>query len=208
VQLIRRLWFILSRRERIEGSLLLCGMTLAALLEAVSIGLVVPFIAVLKDPRLILDAPLAQPLLSALDLHDPKLLLIVLALGLVGAFVLKSGFLILLYRWLFRYVFDMQVRLLRQLLTGYLDAPYTFHLQRNSAELIRVSTQTIQRFTTGFVVSLLGALGEVLVVLALIILLVLVSPLGTVGAVLALGAPTALIYRLLQRRLAESDRER
>jgi ATP-binding cassette subfamily C protein len=206
VTLIRKLWYILSPRERIEGSMLLCGKALGALFEAVSIGLVVPFIAVLKDPGLVLNAPVTQPLVSALNIREPQMLLVILGLGLVGAFVIKSGYLLLLNRWLFRYVFKKHVRLARQLLTGYLKAPYTFHLHGNSAEMIKVMTGTIQGFTSGFLVNLLTLLGEVLVVVALIILLMLIEPLTTLGAVFVLGVPTALSYRLMRRRLAMSGR--
>jgi ABC-type multidrug transport system fused ATPase/permease subunit len=206
VKLIRQLWYILSPKERVEGSILLCGMALGALFEAVSIGLVVPFIAVLKDPGLVLNARLAQPVLSALDIRDPQLLLIALGLGLVAAFVAKSGYLVLLYYWLLRYVFQKQITLTERLLTGYMNAPYDFHLRRNSAEMIKATTTTILRFTTGFLVSLLSVLGEFLVIVALVALLILVSPAATVGAVLALGLPTALIYGLTKRRLAESGR--
>jgi len=203
VKLIRQLWYILSPRERIEGALLLCGMALGAVFEAVSIGLIVPFIAVLREPALVLDAPVAQPLLSALNIREPQVLIAVVGLAMVGGFVIKSGYLMLLYRWQFRYIFEKQAALTRQLLAGYLGVPYTFHLQRNSAELTKVTTQTIQRFVAGFLISLLTVLGELLVVGALITLLVLISPLATFGAVLALGVPTALLYRLLQHRLAE-----
>lgn len=206
MQLVRTLWQILSPRERIEGAILLCAMALGAVLEAVSIGLVVPFVAVLRDPGLVLHAPVAQSILSALGIREPRALLITFGLGLVAAFLVKSGYLLLIYRWLYRYIFAKQVALSRQLLTGYLHAPYTFHLQRNSAELIKVTTETIQRFTTGFLVSLLTLLGEVLVVVALVALLMLVSPLATSGAVLALGIPTALGYRLTQKRLGEAGR--
>jgi ATP-binding cassette subfamily C protein len=206
VKLIGQLWYILNRRERIDGALLLCGMALGAMFEAVSIGLVVPFIAVLKEPELILSAPVAQPLLSILKIREPQVLLMALGLGLIGAFIIKSGYLVLLYRWLFRYVFEKQVALARQLLTGYLDAPYTFHLQRNSAELIKATTGTVQGFTSGFLVNLLTLLGEVLVVVALIILLMLIDPLTTLGAVLVLGVPTALSYRAMRHWLAASGR--
>jgi ATP-binding cassette subfamily C protein len=206
VKLIGQLWYILSRSERIEGSILLCAMALGAVFEAVSIGLVVPFIAVLRDPGLVLKAPVAQPLLSLLNIREPQALVIALGLGLIGAFVIKSGYLVLLYRWLSRYVFDTQVALTRQLFTGYLSAPYTFHLQRNSAELIKVTTTTILRFTSGFLVNLLGILGELLVVAALIALLMLVNPLATFGAMLIVGLPMALVYRLMQRRLAAAGR--
>jgi len=206
VKLIRQLGYLLSPRERTQGMILLCGLALGALFEAVSISLVVPFIAVLKDPGLVLEAPIAQPLLSILHIRDPQVLLIALGLGLIAAFVIKSGYLLLLYRWLYRYIFAKQVALARQLMTGYLSAPYTFHLQRNSAELIKVTTGTVQGFTTGFLASLLTILGELLVVVALIILLVIVNPTATLGAVLVLGVPAGLAYRAMQRRLAEFGR--
>jgi ABC-type multidrug transport system fused ATPase/permease subunit len=204
VKLIRQLWCILGSRERTEGTILLCGIALSAFFEAVSIGLVFPFIAALKEPSLILDAPIAQPLLSTLHIDQPEVLLIVLGLGLVGAFAIKSGYLLLLTRWQFRYVFEIQVSLIRRLLTAYLNAPYTLHLQRNTAELMRITIQTTQRFATGFLFSLLILLGDLLMAAGLMILLVLISPLATFGAVLILGVATAVIYRSMQRRLAES----
>ncbi len=206
MKLLGQLWYILNPRERIEGSLLVCGMALGALFEAVSIGLLVPFIAVLKEPELVYKAPAAQSLLSFLNIHEPQGVLIAVGLGLVWIFVVKSGYLLLLYRWLFRYVFDKQVRLARQLLTGYLNVTYTFHLQRNSAEIIRTTTETLQRFTTGFLVSLLIVLGEVLVVAALIGLLMLIEPTATFGAMVVLGVPAAFVYRSMQHRLTVSGR--
>jgi ATP-binding cassette, subfamily B, bacterial PglK len=206
VNLIGQLWYILNPRERIEGSLLVCGMALGALFEAVSIGLLIPFVAVLREPDLVYKAPAVGSLLSFLNIHEPQGVLIAVGLGLVGVFIVKSGYLLLLYRWLFRYVFDKQVRLARQLLTGYLNVDYTFHLQRNSAEIIRTTTETLQRFTTGFLVSLLIVLGEFLVVVALIVLLMLIEPLATFGAIVVLGFPAAFVYRSMQHRLAVSGR--
>jgi ATP-binding cassette, subfamily B, bacterial PglK len=181
-------------------------MALGAVFEALSIGLVLPFIGVLKEPTLVLNAPGADRVLSLLKIVEPQGLLLTFGLGMIVAFIIKSGYLLLLYRRLFRYVFETQVSLTRQLLTGYLRASYTFHLQRNSAELIKVTTQTTQRFTTGFLVSLLTVLGELLVMVALITLLMLISPLATLGAVLVLGIPTAWVYRSMQRRLADTGR--
>jgi ATP-binding cassette, subfamily B, bacterial PglK len=206
VKVIAQLWYILSLRERVEGSLLLCSMALGAMFEAVSIGLLVPFVAVLKEPDLVFRIPAAASLLSFFNIREPHAVLIAIGLGLIAVFAVKSGYLVLLYRWLFRYVFDKQVRLARQLMTGYLSVGYTFHLQRNSAEIIRTTTETLDRFTTGFLVSLLIVLGEALVVAALIVLLMLMEPLATCGAIAVLGIPTGLIYRSMQRRLAVAGR--
>ncbi len=206
MKLLRQLWYILNRKERIQGTFLLCGMAVGAMFEAVSIGLLIPFIAVLREPELVDKAPAARSLLTFLNIREPRGMLIAIGFGLVGVFVIKSGYLVLLYRSLFRYVFEKQVGLARQLLTGYLSVAYTFHLQRNSAEIIRTTTETLQRFTTGFLVSLLMVLGEVLVVAALLLLLMLIEPLATLGAMIALGIPAALVYWTMQHRLAASGR--
>src|SRR5260370_37374684 len=81
MKLVRQLWYILPPQERMEGAFLLCAMVLGAFFEAMSIGLVIPFIAVLKEPDLLFKAEPLRPLLSNLNISDPRDL----------------------YRWLFRY---------------------------------------------------------------------------------------------------------
>ncbi len=92
------------------------------------------------------------------------------------------------------------------MLAGYLAAPYIVHVQRNSAELIRVTTRSVEDFANIFLVNVLIALGETLVLGALTCLLMVVQPLETLGAVVVLALPTALVYRLTQARLAKSGR--
>ncbi len=206
MNLFRQVWYILTRREKIEGGFLLCAMALGALFEAVSVGLVIPFIAVLKEPELLFRVKRLQPMLAMIHVHEARDLFFVLGPALIVLFAIKSGYLIFLYNWLFRYAFRMHVRLARQLLAGYLSAPYTFHLRRNSAEMVRITTRSVEDFTNGFIVNMLVVLGETLVLGALVILLMVFEPMATLGAMIVLAVPTALIYRLTQRKLGESGR--
>jgi ATP-binding cassette subfamily C protein len=206
VKLIRQLWYILTPQERMEGAFLLCAMVLGAFFEAVSIGLVIPFIAVLKEPELLFKARHIRPLLSNLNISEPRELFFLLGPALIALFAIKTGYLVQLYRWLFRYAMKKHVNLARQLLAGYLSAPYTLHLQRNSAELIRVTIRSVEDFTSGFMVNLLIVLGELFVLGALTSLLMIVEPLATLGALAVLAVPTALIYRSTHHRLGASGR--
>ena len=205
---IHQIWSILSRRERIEGGVLLFCMALGGFFEAVSIGLILPFVAALKSPELIPEFPLFRRLSSLVHLNnsEPSHLLIALGVALVGAFLLKSGYLIILFRAEFAYVFAVYQRLSRQLLAAFLNAPYTFHLQRNSAELIKVTTETVHRFASGFLFSLIVTLGELVVMLAFFLLLLFINPLVTIGAMIMLGLPTAIIYWAMRGRLRLSGR--
>src|SRR5216683_651391 len=92
-------------------------MAVGALFEAVSIGLVVPLVAVVKEPELLFKVPLIRPLVSALNVREPQQLLVILGPGLVALFTIKSGYLIQLYRWLFGYVFKKHLKLSHELLS-------------------------------------------------------------------------------------------
>jgi ATP-binding cassette, subfamily B, bacterial PglK len=206
VKLVNQIWYILTPQERNESFFLLCAMVLGAFFEAISVGLVIPFIAVLKQPELVFNARYIQPMLSALNIHEPRELFFLLGPALIVLFAAKTAYLMRLYRWLFRYAMNKHVNLARQLLAGYLSAPYTTHLQRNSAELIRATTRSVEDFTTGFMVNLLTLLGELLVLGALTSLLMVVAPLATLGAVVVLVAPAAMVYRSTHHRLGASGR--
>src|SRR5260370_24461738 len=151
-------------------------MVPGAFFEAVSIGLVIPFIAVLKEPELLFKARHIRPLLSNLNISEPRELFFVFGPARIAVCGIKTGYLIQLYRWLFRYAMKKEVNLARQLLAGYLSAPYTLHLQRNSAELIGVTTRSVEEFSSGFLVNLLTVLGELLVLCGVTSLLMIVEP--------------------------------
>lgn len=206
MNLIRQLLYIFTPREKIEFAFLLCAMVLGALFETVSIGVILPVIAVLKQPELLSKAGHFQPLLSSLDISQPRRLFFILGVTLIVLFAVKTSYLILLYRWLFSFAMKKHVSLARQLLAGYLSAPYTLHLQRNSADLIRVTIRSVEDFTNIFLVNLLTVLGELLVLGALAGLLMIVEPLATLGALAVLGIPTAAVYRLSHRGLGASGR--
>lgn len=206
MKLVTQLWYILTAQERMEGGVLLGAMVLGAFFEALSIGVVIPFIAVLKEPELLSKSRHLQPLLSMLSISDPRELFFILGPILITLFAIKTGYLIQLYRWLFHYAMKKEVKLTRQLLTAYLSAPYTLHLQRNSAELIGVVTRSVEEFSSGFLVNLLTVLAELFVLVAVASLLMIVEPLATLGALVVLAVPSAVVYRLTQHRLAATGR--
>jgi ATP-binding cassette subfamily C protein len=202
MKLVRELNHILNGGEKARGMLLLCGLAFGAVLEIIGIGLIVPFIGLLNRPDLILSSPVAQPFISVLGLRDGNSALLALGSGLIGIFVARSIFVVLLFRWLFRYAFAVQVRLGNRLLVEYLKAPYAFHLSRNSSELIKSITGTVHGFASGFIINLLNALGECLVLAAWISLFAVLEPILTMGLALVLGAVGLIGYRTMQHRLA------
>ena len=79
-QLLRRLWLHILPRRRAQFGLLFLLIILASFAEVLSIGAVLPFLGALTSPDSIFLHPMAQPIIQALGLTEPKQLLLPLTI--------------------------------------------------------------------------------------------------------------------------------
>src|SRR5688572_19369582 len=177
---------LLSPAERRSALLLLALMLIGMTLETLCTGLVIPAIALMMQQDLATTYPQFQPLLAALGNPGRSELILQVMLGLVAIYLVKNLFLAYLAWRQTRFAFGVQAQLSQRLFTVYLRQPYTFHLQRNSAQLIRNVTGEVGMFTDAIVNSL-NIVTELLVLLGISALLLAVEPLGTLIAVVVLG---------------------
>ena len=135
-QLVRRLWVHISPRRRGQLGLLFVIMILASLAEVVSIGAVLPFLGVLTTPDRIFLHPVAQPLIQALSLTEPKQLLLPLTIAFAIS-ALLSGVMRFVLLWALTRLShaigaDYSISIYRRTLFQ----PYSVHVMRNTSEVI------------------------------------------------------------------------
>jgi ABC-type multidrug transport system fused ATPase/permease subunit len=194
-----RIRSLLNTAER-RGALVLIGlMVIGMALETLATFLVVPAIALLMQQDLAASYPRFQPLLDALGNPGQAELIVKVMLGLVAVYLLKNVFLAFLAWHQTRFAFGVQARLSQRLFTIYLRQPYTFHLQRNSAQLIRNVTTEVSMFTHA-IVNALNIATETLVLLGISALLLAVEPIGTLVAVMVLGVSAWLFHYAMRAR--------
>ena len=109
-------------------------MSIGMVLETIGIGLVIPTLVLMTEQDLAARYPRLQPLLYSLGNPSPVHLIQMAMLGLVGIYLIKNLFLAFLAWRQTRFAYGVQVQLSQRLFTTYLRQPYTFHLQRNSAQ--------------------------------------------------------------------------
>src|SRR6185436_14877723 len=86
-----RLWRHISSRRRRQFGLLLALMIVVSFAEILSIGAVLPFLAVLNSPERIYAHPAAQPLVRALGLTSAGELLLPFTLAFAFAALFAGG---------------------------------------------------------------------------------------------------------------------
>jgi ATP-binding cassette, subfamily B, bacterial PglK len=188
--------------------MLLILMLIGMALETLGVGLVIPALALLTQSDIAHTYPVLTPILHALGNPSQQKLVIGGMLMLVSVYLIKTLFLAFLAYRQTRFAYGVQAQLSQRLYAVYLCQPYTFHLQRNSAQLIRNVTGEVSMFTNSAIMPGLMLLTEVLVLIGLCTLLVVVEPLGALIVVTVLGTAGWGFYRMTRGRIVRWGKAR
>jgi ABC-type multidrug transport system fused ATPase/permease subunit len=192
---------ILSTQERKQAIILMLMALGGAVAEAVGIGAVLPFIALLSNPDAISRYPILSELNASFGASSTNYFMMACALALLLVFYLKNAYLGSMYFMQSKYVSNLEANLARRLLASYLNAPYTDRHARHSSDRVRLITNETGRVTIGFIMPLLVMVTEGLVVLGMAILLFWFKPTVTLVAITLLAVAGLLLQRVLKRHL-------
>ena len=206
-QLLHRLWGHFSPRRRGQFGLLLVLMLLASFAEILSIGAVLPFLAVLTAPERVFEHAAAQPIIQALGLTMPAQLLLPLTIAFAVA-ALISGTVRLLLLWAstrlsFATGADLSISIYRRTLYQ----PYAVHCARNSSEVINGISKKANGVINSIIVPALTLISSSVMLIAILIALLAVEPVIALAAFGGFGLIYAFIIRLSSKQLlANSQR--
>jgi ABC-type multidrug transport system fused ATPase/permease subunit len=203
------LWFILLPNQRKAAFVMLALMLVGMLMETLGIGLVIPALALMTQGDMLSSQ-------SALGRNFPEWLgnptqvqLVIYGMLLLAIiYFLKTIFLAFLAWRQSVFVFGLEASLSQRLFNGYLRQPYTFHLQRNSAQLIQNSVNEVAQFSRGAVRSAMTLITELLVMMGISALLFVVEPVGASLVVAILGLTGFAFHKFSKARLMRWGRSR
>lgn len=198
---------LLTKEEHNAAVVLLLLMFVGMLLETLGVGLVIPAITLMMQGDLLGKYPFIASVLGHFGRPSQTSLITVAMLGLVGVYIIKNLFLAFLIWRQTSFSFDVQAKLSQRLFTTYLRQPYTFHLQRNSAHLVRNITGEVAIFA-GVISSMLLLLTESFVLVGITILLLLVEPVGAISIAVVLGGAAWMFHRMTKARISRWGMER
>lgn len=196
----KKLWHLLAPDQHRAAIVMLGLMLIGMVLETLGIGLVIPVLALMTQSGLAVRYPAVAPWLNGLGNPSHERLVIAGMLTLVGVFAVKALFLAFLAWRQMRFVFGVQADLSQRLFMGYLRQPYTFHLQRNSAQLIHNAIGEVSSVAY-VILQVVTSVTEILVLLGISTLLLTVEPLGALLVVSTLGLVSWGFHRLTRDRV-------
>ena len=133
---IIKLWSFLEKKRRIQFFLLIILICLCAFVEMVSIGLVVPFIAILADPKILYSFDIYNLLVKFLHLNNLDNIRIVLFIFFFSWNSLIRFFEIFLMYFNAKYSYLVGADICKAVYKKTLNQPYEEHIQRNSSDYV------------------------------------------------------------------------
>ncbi|MEZ4326483.1 MAG: ABC transporter ATP-binding protein [Polyangiales bacterium] len=180
-------------------------MLVSAVGEIVSLGAVMPFLAVLADPSQVQAAPPVVWLStlagweSSQDLALPIMFIFVVATLLAGA-------LRMLLAWAgTKFIFRFNHELSCRVYSNTLCQGYGFHTTQNTSGLISAITK-VQAVSMGVLLPLLDALVSVVIAACILTTLFLIDPIIAISSAVGFGGMYVLVSRFTRKRLRANGR--
>ena len=203
VSAAQKLWDVLTLSERRSVLVLLGLMLIGMVLETISVGIVIPALALLSQNDIAHNYPLIKPMLNSIGNPSQQSLIVAGMLVLIGMYLIKTIFLALLDWRQTSFAFEMSAQLSQRLFKVYLLQPYSFHLRSNSAQLIRNVITEVGMFTGNGIQPGMNLLTESMVLMGLCGLLLFVEPLGAIVVVSVLGFAAWVFHTFTSGRIAQ-----
>lgn len=198
---LRKLLSLLDARQRRGGLAVLIAMIIGMIFEMFGIGLVLPVITLMTSPDAIHNFAGGTAVLSLLGNPTQQQLVVWGVIALAVLIAVKNTYIVGLSWFQSKFVFTLHASLSQRLFSAYLRKPYVFHLQNNSAELIRNVVNEVNLFTNA-AQALMTLSTELLISFGVAALLMYVEPFGTVVVVLLLGFAVISFYIAIRKRLS------
>jgi len=200
--LLRELWNSIEARRKIQLFFLIFLMLIAAFVEVLSLGAVMPFLAVLISPEEAFQQPTIFFIANKFGLNSADELILPFTLVFISA-ALIAGVLRILILWATTIVSvlngtDLSTKVYRNTLYQ----PYEVHVQRNSSEVISGISAKINDVVFRIIQSILVLISSFLVIIGIVLALVLIDPVIALSSFIIFGGTYLVISSIFVKRLA------
>jgi ABC-type multidrug transport system fused ATPase/permease subunit len=203
--LLRRLFGKLSARRRTQFALLMLLMLLAAIAEVITLGAVLPFLAILTAPEKVLANPWVAGVAAHFGLTSPEQLALPITVAF-AAVAVTSGVIRLLSLWAnTRLAYDTGADLGVEIYRRTLYQPYLVHTARNSAEVLSGVTRNVDAVVVGVLMPSLILAGSGLLVIAIAVTLLAIDPLVATGVIVGFGAFYVIVNFICRKQVQRNS---
>jgi ABC-type multidrug transport system fused ATPase/permease subunit len=210
MQTLKKILYILTPIERKQGGLLVILVLIMALLDTMGVASILPFMAVISKPDIIQTNIYLNKMFEASSIfgvENNQEFLFVLGIFVFVLLVGSLTFKAFTFYVQARFIQMRQYSISKRLVEGYLQQPYSWFLNRNSADLGKTILTEVSMVVGNGLKPLMELITKGAVTIALVTLLVLVNPKLSLLVGLTFGLFYSFIYKFTRNFLDRIGKE-
>ncbi|KAA8733309.1 ABC transporter ATP-binding protein [Acinetobacter qingfengensis] len=198
---VKQLWHILTPLDKRKLLLTLVLVMIMALIEAAGVVSIMPFLAVLSNPKIIESNTILYQLYQFFSVKNTQQFILYLGSLSLLIVVISTAFKILTQYTLNRFASLQRHYFSTRLLKIYLNQNYEFFIQRNSSVLIKNILSEVDQLIWTMILPALNLMSYGVVLIAMIAILLIYDPIMAISTACILGGFYFIIYWIVRKKL-------
>ena len=200
INIFPRLWGHITKRRKIQFILFLILTVIGSLVEVVSLGAIIPFLAALSNPEKMLTFPIISDILIHFNVTKPQQIMLLLTVFFASAALIAGSIRhLILYispKLAFMTAHDLGVKIYRLILYQ----PYEKHLEKNTSEIIAGITAKTYA-VSGVLLAGINFVNSLALIIFISIGLVLLDPYIAIVSAFGFGSVYLIVSFIVRKRL-------
>ena len=200
MDILNKIRTIYNKKQQIQFCFIFVIILISGFLELMGISLILPFINVVINPEIILTNKYLHFIYTALHISSTTNFLIFLAVVLIATYIFKNLYMLFVYYFQYKILYDAQKDISLKLIKFYVKQPYSYHLNINTPEMVRIVTQDTTR-CSDFLTNVFFLLTEFIVLILVISFLFYINKLVTLILVILFVCIFIGIFKEIKPRI-------
>lgn len=200
---LNKIFFLIGDKFKTKFYFVIFLSLIGMVFEIFGIGMIIPVLGFMLTPitELLNEYPFLDPFLAFLDYPDQTTLIIYGISLLIAIYVIKTIFFIFLVNVQSKFGSQLCNSTSEQLFEGYINQSFDFHVNNNSARMIKnIQVESIQFLD--LIRALMILIVEITVLTGISFLLILTEPIGALSLIFFFTMLSYLFQNFTKKRLA------
>lgn len=197
---LNKFYSLLSKNQIFKVISLIILLIIGMILEILGIGILIPTLEIISNPESFLSNDYFSKLVHYFNFKDLNQFSIILLVSVVILYFIKTIFLVFLTHRQNKFIYNLNANLSTKLFKKYLKSSYSFHVNRNSSELIKILEKDISYFNP-FALSLFSLITEFFLCISILFTIVLIEPVGAISVGILFFLLSFIFYSFTKSRL-------
>ncbi len=192
---IFQIFDIFTKQQLKYCCLIVLAMIVGAMLEAVGIGAILPLISLMGQPDFLVAHPEFGHIAEVFGIESHTQFIMVCSGGLLILYLIKNTYMAWETKLQIDFSMHNQIKFSKEIMNNYLCKRYLFHLEHNSATLLRNVNSGGKIIFTDILISTFSLLAEIITAFIIWLMLVFVD---AFTAIVVAGVMGAMMYGIIK----------